>query len=66
MREFDSYYELYTENESRDRFRILYVNLLAHCVLNLNKTNIKKNNMAMVFFKAFLFEITSKFSDKSI
>ena len=45
MREFDSYHELFTENESRDRFRILYVNLLAHCVLNSNKTNMKKNNV---------------------
>ena len=50
MREFDSYYELFTENESRDRFRILYVNLLAHCVLNSNKTNIKKNNVTEIAY----------------
>ena len=59
MREFDSYYELFTQNESRDRFKILYVNLLVYYVSNFNKTNIKKNNAAC-------FDITSKFSDKSI
>ena len=38
MREFDSYYELFTQNESRDRFKILYVNLLVYYVSNFNKT----------------------------
>ena len=47
MREFDSYYELFTENEFRDRFRILYAELLVYYVLNSNNTNIKKNNVTI-------------------
>ena len=55
MREFDSYYELFTQNESRDRFKILYVNLLVYYVSNFNKTNIKKNNAAYNNCKACVF-----------
>ena len=44
MREFDSYYELFTENVSHDRFRILNMRPLVQYILNSNDINIKNSN----------------------